>query len=266
MKTIICRQDRPQRSKTAASKGPSGFTLVELLVVIAIIAILISLQLPSLAGMKERGRRLACASNLRQIYAAHMAYAAANRGKVCPAVPGDGSQGAVHGAGTIRGRTNWAIPWSGSGRLWKEGYLENMHVSYCPSSIHPGIRYDGPEYGFNDGKGGTAWWIQQSYHQRATVTRDKTGTALQPRLGLDPPGMAFMADDWSRDYPFPTPDSFGVDWHHRTGYNVCYLDGAVQFFDDSQRQIPAYVISLGIDQTKWHWPRVEMVWLNRFDR
>lgn len=252
--------------KSAAQYKRSGFTLVELLVVIAIIAVLISLQMPNLAGMKERGRRITCASNIRQIYIAHMAYAAQNGGKVCPAVPGVGSQGAVHGAGTIRGRTTWKIPWSGSGRLWKEGFLEDMHVSYCPSSIHPGIRYDGPEYGFNDGNGGTAWWIQQSYHQRATVTRDKTGTALQPRLDFDPPGMAFLSDDWSRDYPFPTPDSFGVDWHHRTGYNVGYLDGSIQFLSDPERRIPKYMIDLGLTATKWRWDLVEMVWLNRFDR
>lgn len=44
-----------------------AFTLVELLVVIAIIAILIALLLPTLAGAKERARRIQCASNLHQI-------------------------------------------------------------------------------------------------------------------------------------------------------------------------------------------------------
>ena len=60
------------------------FTLVELLVVIAIIAILASLLLPALGRAREAGKRVACASNIRQVlYGLHL-YSEDHDGRFLP--------------------------------------------------------------------------------------------------------------------------------------------------------------------------------------
>lgn len=67
------------------SSGPcQAFTLVELLVVIGIIAILMSLLLPSLSAARRSAKTVQCASNIRQICAAMLAYASQNNGKFPP--------------------------------------------------------------------------------------------------------------------------------------------------------------------------------------
>jgi len=98
----------------------SDFTLVELLVVIAVIGVLAGLGLPALSSARERARRTACASNLRQIGLGLELYASGSRGLLphCEGVP------FVGGRPYLRQTLN-------------DANLELKKVFLCPSDPRP---------------------------------------------------------------------------------------------------------------------------------
>jgi prepilin-type N-terminal cleavage/methylation domain-containing protein/prepilin-type processing-associated H-X9-DG protein len=66
----------PSTSPVTRRRLKCGFTLIELLVVIAVIAVLAAILLPVLNMMKQRGNQTASLSNMRQVGAVMLNYAA----------------------------------------------------------------------------------------------------------------------------------------------------------------------------------------------
>lgn len=125
----------------------AGFTLLEILVVVAVIVLLVALLLPAVQNLEERGERVACISNLRQLMAATILYTGESNGHL--PFPNEDS---------LEGSGKW---WPGRGWLYKgpppavctvnnlqQGalwpYLHNAKVFRCPSHLPPyrtGVEY-----------------------------------------------------------------------------------------------------------------------------
>jgi prepilin-type N-terminal cleavage/methylation domain-containing protein len=68
--------------KTSSCRRRQAFTLIELLVVIGIIALLMGLLMPTISGVMDRSREVACQSNLRQLALACFSMAGDNDGNL----------------------------------------------------------------------------------------------------------------------------------------------------------------------------------------
>lgn len=219
------RQDQTvTRTYVRGYRSPAsarGFSLIDVLVTISVIAVLISIMLPSLAGVRETTRQVICRNNIRQLGIGMFLYADDNRDLLplsfyTPSIQTDD----FHMSNVVRRQGNPAS-WEGLGLLFSKDYLPAPGVFYCPSHSgdHPLARYE------------RSWPDNPGYNTEIVSNFQYRGYSL---------GTRFLSDVQTRR---PTPAMISdalrtrSDYSHQIGANIVRADLSVVWFKDPGGQL-----------------------------
>jgi len=242
-----------------------GFTLIELLVVIAIIAVLMGILMPALQKVRAQARRTACGAHLQSLAKAAVLYADDNNSKFpyshMESVPGAGSYAVWLRSGQGKPKTPGGF--LAHGLFFYTRLITDPKVFYCPGNQNKTLKYGEPDIdtaggGWPKGEipedlGPSQNWVQTTYHYRSLWDGRKWRAMNSTKDGGS---LAFMADMFSD----PTR---GVEWHHKSGYNVAYVDGHSEFIQNLGDQIEQFGsgTSYHTDHSKQ-----DFVWKRFFDK
>jgi prepilin-type processing-associated H-X9-DG protein/prepilin-type N-terminal cleavage/methylation domain-containing protein len=209
-------KNRPPIQAGRDHEFPAAFTLLELLSVIAILAILVALLFPTVGRFKDGANGAKCASNLRQLGVAAMAWSAENDGYIVPC--DQGSDGAALWPGLLAPYVNLEFALNSPDK--------QPAIFRCPSSLKdfaPGekeayfVSYRaniaGPSQGVN------------GYHPKFTMLK---------AASVQPAGFVLLADgaprkpsNWRGWFGTSTGDKDLLGFYHGEKANRLFLDGHV---------------------------------------
>jgi len=215
---------------SCAEKKWSGFSLIELLVVISIIAAILALLIPGLGKARVKSRRIACASNLRQIDVAMHMYLNTNDGTYpCAQDP--------------LPKKNPSDPniWLWMGRGWRDflvPYLggnidaNNPSVLLCPADDIAPVNWESTSYSYS-----LAFY--HSPEQIDTMTSDLgvPGPVPQRPENIAKPAGKIVAGEWLSNHKRLESDVDKGWWDTQGQRNYLFADGQVCFIDANDIRI-----------------------------
>lgn len=209
-----------------------AFTLIELLVVIWIIAMLIAILLPAMKSARQAARAVACASNLRQLALANMAYTQDHDTRYVPGMSQPLEN--LHRWWGQRSSTADAFD-PAKGPLVP--YLsENHRIRRCPS-------FNAYQSGFEAGCGGYGY--NNTYVGTDNINDHDPALGAKVHWFASPTQTVMFADaailqapTQLIEYSFAEPDFYpfngnhlpvgpSIAFRHRDRANVAWLDGHV---------------------------------------
>jgi prepilin-type N-terminal cleavage/methylation domain-containing protein/prepilin-type processing-associated H-X9-DG protein len=206
--------------------GRRGFTLIELLVVVAIIALLIAILLPSLARAREQAKQAVCASNVKMLNTAAIAYVT--------------DWNAYVGFSTGSDRKMLLFPYVNQGR--NNADVSGSQVWSCPATLNAQTQAG---YGFN---------TKLNWRPFSAVRRPVETVALGDGGRLDT--GAALVDSLTTQLNAPTSPTTSTclrpnPRHLRgTALNVGFVDGHVE---STPLGLPLYPPPNANNRTTWQY-------------